>query len=103
MQIDKSATKTMHAGQSEFCANLRTLCSYYRSVADVCRKLNVNRAQFNRYLNGSSRPSSYTIERICDFFGVEPAEIYLSHDHFQQIIKVVPKQKKERPIHSDHV
>ena len=43
-------TKTFHTAQREFCANLRMLCSYYRSVADVCRKLNINRAQFNRYL-----------------------------------------------------
>lgn len=96
-------TRTMHAGQGEFCANLRMLCSYYRSVADVCRKLNLNRAQFNRYLNGSSKPSSHTLERICDFFGVEPAEIYLPRDHFHQIIQVRPKQKAERAIYTEHI
>ena len=96
-------TKIVHDGQSEFCANLRTLCSYYRSVADVCRKLNLNRAQFNRYLNGTSKPSSHTIERICDFFGVEPAEIYLPREHFHQIVQVRPKQRKERAIYSEHV
>jgi transcriptional regulator with XRE-family HTH domain len=93
----------MHPGQREFCANLRMLCSYYRSVADVCRKLNVNRAQFNRYLNGTSKPSSHTLERICDFFGVEPSEIYLPREHFHQIIQVRPKQRTERAIYADHV
>ena len=94
-----SRIRGVHAGQHEFCENLRMLCTYYRSVADVCRKLNVNRAQFNRYLNGTSKPSSHTLERICDFFGVEPAEIYLPREHFHQIIQVRPKQRTERAIY----
>lgn len=98
-----AAPRAIHTGQGEFCANLRMLCSYYRSVADVCRKLNLNRAQFNRYLNGSSKPSSHTLERICDFFGVETTEIYLPHDHFHQIIQVRPKQKAERAIYTEHI
>ncbi|NEX63883.1 helix-turn-helix domain-containing protein [Noviherbaspirillum galbum] len=93
----------VHPGQREFAANLRTLCSYYRSVADVCRKLNLNRAQFNRYLNGTSKPSSHTLERICDFFGVEAAEIYLPRDHFRQIVQVRPRQRAERAVYADHV
>lgn len=95
--------KAPSAAQREFCENLRMLCSYYRSVADVCRKLNINRAQFNRYLNGTSKPSSYTLERICDFFGVEPAEIYLPREHFHQIVQVRPRQKAERAPYADHV
>ena len=27
--------------------NLKLLCSHYRSIAEVCRKLAINRAQFN--------------------------------------------------------
>ncbi|WP_414691737.1 helix-turn-helix domain-containing protein [Noviherbaspirillum sp.] len=79
------------------------LCSYYRSVADVCRKLNINRAQFNRYLNGTSKPSSHTLERICDFFGVEPAEIYLPREHFHQIVQVRPRQRTERAVYASHI
>jgi transcriptional regulator with XRE-family HTH domain len=103
--LDSNATSSasMHPGQREFCANLRMLCSYYRSVADVCRKLNLNRAQFNRYLNGTSKPSSHTLERICNFFGVEPSEIYLPREHFHQIIQVRPRQRTERAIYVDHV
>lgn len=98
-----AATSTAQAAQREFCANLRMLCSYYRSVADVCRKLNLNRAQFNRYLNGTSRPSNHTLERICDFFGVEPSEIYLPHEHFHQIVQVRPKQRGERVAYAGHI
>lgn len=57
--------KTMHAAQHEFCENLHMLCSNYRSIAGVCRKLGINRAQFNRYLNGAGKPSSHTLRRGC--------------------------------------
>ena len=47
-------------------ANLRLLCSHYRSIAEVCRKLAINRAQFNKYLAGQSRPTPYNLKRICE-------------------------------------
>jgi len=52
----KPVVQSVHASQVEFCENLRFACGYYRSVAEVCRKLEINRAQFNRYLNGSTTP-----------------------------------------------
>ena len=55
---------------TDFSANLNLLCSYQRSIAEVCRKLKLNRQQFNRYLNGQSRPSRHNMRRICDYFGV---------------------------------
>jgi transcriptional regulator with XRE-family HTH domain len=55
--------------------NLKLLCSHYRSIAEVCRKLTINRAQFNKYLSGQSRPTAYNLTRICDFFGVEAYEL----------------------------
>lgn len=103
MPTTPEPTKSVHAAQREFSANLHMLCSYYRSVADVCRKLNINRAQFNRYLNGTSKPSSHTLERICDFFGVEPSEIYLPRNHFRQIVQVRPKQRPDRAIYTAHI
>ena len=36
------------AMHEDFARNLRLLCSYYRSVAEVCRRLEINRPQFNR-------------------------------------------------------
>ncbi|HJV53493.1 MAG TPA: helix-turn-helix transcriptional regulator [Noviherbaspirillum sp.] len=101
--MPSGANSTAQAAQREFSANLRMLCSYYRSVADVCRKLNLNRAQFNRYLNGTSKPSNHTLERICDFFGVEPSEIYLPREHFHQIVQVRPRQRGERAVYADHI
>ncbi|WP_346836874.1 helix-turn-helix transcriptional regulator [Microbulbifer sp. SAOS-129_SWC] len=73
---------------SNFSQNLRLLCSFYRSIAEVCRRMGVNRAQFNKYLNGDTRPSHYTLTKICDFFGVEPHEIQMPHEQFAQIVRV---------------
>jgi hypothetical protein len=40
-------------------SNLRYLCGYHRSVAEVCRRVAINRQQFNKYLAGAgSNPFS---------------------------------------------
>ncbi|MBT1444409.1 helix-turn-helix transcriptional regulator [Shewanella sp. JM162201] len=75
----------------EFAKNLRLLCSYYRSVAEVCRRLDINRPQFNRYLSGKYRPSAHSLRRLCDFFGVEEHEILMPHSQFQLLIQVRPR------------
>ncbi|QGZ28940.1 helix-turn-helix domain-containing protein [Stutzerimonas stutzeri] len=67
-------------------ANLKLLCSHYRSIAEVCRKLGINRAQFNKYLNGQSRPTAHNLKRICDFFGVEGYELGLPSEQFTQLV-----------------
>ncbi|MBX9408889.1 helix-turn-helix transcriptional regulator [Pseudomonas baetica] len=69
-------------------ANLRLLCSHYRSVAEVCRKLRINRGQFNKYLCGKSIPTPFNLKRICDFFGVEEFEIVLPSEQFVALIGV---------------
>jgi transcriptional regulator with XRE-family HTH domain len=63
-------------------ANLKLLCSHYRSVAEVCRKIRINRGQFNKYLCGKSFPTPFNLKRICDFFGVEECEIMLPAEQF---------------------
>lgn len=95
--------RTPRATQNDFRKNLRLLCGFYRSIADVCRKLRINRAQFTRYLNGESKPSSHSLHRICEFFGVEPAEIYLPPNQFQNIIEAKPRQRAEHAIYEEHV
>ena len=73
---------------NDFAANLSLLCSHYPSIADVCRRLGLNRQQFNKYLNGSSRPSRHNMLRIGDFFGVTEAEIMLENSQFEQLLCV---------------
>ncbi|MGO3343994.1 MAG: helix-turn-helix domain-containing protein [Marinomonas sp.] len=74
----------------DFKDNLRLLCSYYKSTSEVCRRLGINRPQFNRYLSGTNRPSANTMRRFCDFFGVEHYEIVLPHHQFLRLVQVRP-------------
>lgn len=57
--------------------NLRHLCAKHPSVADICRRIGINRQQFNKYLAGASLPSPRNLARICGFFGLEPDDLYL--------------------------
>lgn len=75
-----------------FTPNLKHLCSFYRSISDVCRRLNIHRGQFNKYLNGNSFPSPFNLKRICDFFGVEGYEIALPTEQF--VLLVSDRERK---------
>ncbi|WP_028238793.1 helix-turn-helix domain-containing protein [Stutzerimonas azotifigens] len=81
-------------------ANLRLLCSHYRSIAEVCRKLAINRAQFNKYLNGQSQPTPYNLKRIGDFFGVEGYELGLPPEQFVRLVGARPAEAR-RPAPAD--
>jgi len=93
----------------DFGRNLRLLCSYYKSVAEVCRRLQINRPQFNRYLGGRYKPSANTMRRFCEFFGVEEHEILLPHAQFQRLVQVRPRSPVAEPddapetVHLDHL
>ena len=76
--------------------NLRLLCSYHKSIAEVCRQLGVNRSQFNRYLNGETFPSLRSMRRMCDFFGVEESEILLPHGQFSELVRLKPSESGVR-------
>lgn len=69
-----------------FAANLKLACSHYRSISEVCRQLSINRAQFNKYLSGQSRPTAFNLKRIGDFFGVEDYELNLPPEQFTRLI-----------------
>ena len=70
-----------------FRSNLKFLCGHYKSIAGVCRRLEINRQQFNKYLGGQSAPSPYNLRKICEFFGVDEGEIYEPHEAFVRIFK----------------
>src|SRR5688572_20333441 len=80
-----------------FSENLRLLCSYTRSVSHVCRHLDINRQQFARYLNGETLPSLHNVRKICDFFGVEEAEIFLPPARFRPIVSTRPASRSGPP------
>ena len=68
--------------QIDLSQNLKLLCSFEKSVSEVCRAIDINRQQFNKYLSGASKPSAFNLQRICDYFEMPPAELYLSHSEF---------------------
>ncbi|MEH6629074.1 MAG: helix-turn-helix domain-containing protein [Motiliproteus sp.] len=82
--------------------NLRLLCSYYKSIAEVSRRLGISRPQFNRYLSGRFRPAANTLRRICDFFGLEEHEILLPHSQFERLVQVRPKQQNRAESLPEH-
>lgn len=75
---------------TDFSQNLRLLCSYRPSISTVGRDLGINRSQLNRYLSGASAPRPALMQRICDYFGVEPHEIILPAEDFAGILR--PRQ-----------
>lgn len=81
----------------DFVANLRLLCSYYPSIAEVCRRLTINRAQFNRYLSGRYRPSHAALQRICHFFGVTTEDIALPHHDFRALVQTGQLNREATP------
>ncbi|MBN8629380.1 MAG: helix-turn-helix transcriptional regulator [Rhodobacterales bacterium] len=68
--------------------NLRYLCARHPSVADICRRIGINRQQFNKYLAGASLPSPRNLARICGFFGLEPNDLYLPRHDFAALTEM---------------
>ncbi|TNF06650.1 MAG: XRE family transcriptional regulator, partial [Gammaproteobacteria bacterium] len=70
------------SSQQGFGRNLQYLCGFYKSVAEVCRRIDINRQQFNKYLSGQAIPSPFNLRKICAFFGVDEEEIFADHESF---------------------
>lgn len=79
--------------QQDIARNLKLLCSYAPSIAEVCRSLGINRQQFTKYLSGTSRPSARNIRRICDYFGVDEEELFLPHGRFAELVSLRPRAR----------
>lgn len=62
--------------------NLKLMCDQYASIAHVCREIEINRQQFNRYLNGETRPSAHSLRRIAGFFAIPATDLDLEPQVF---------------------
>ena len=67
--------------------NLRLLCGSKKSISEVCRRTEINRQQFNKYLSGASRPSAFNVEKICRFFEIDEHELVLPHGRFRDTFR----------------
>ena len=72
--------------KQNFAINLRLICQQYRSVAEVCRLLEMNRQQFNKYLSGKIYPSKHNLSRICQFLKLSEEQLNSSPDKFRQLV-----------------
>lgn len=69
MRKSPPAKPAGHTTSEVFAENLRQLVSGEKSVSAVCRALEINRTQFNRYLSGEAHPRPEVLEKICVHFG----------------------------------
>ena len=74
------------AAKPNFATNLRLICDQHRSVAHVCRSLEINRQQFNKYLSGQIYPSKHNLKRVCEFFKLSEDELNLEPRAFAELV-----------------
>lgn len=72
---------------AEFSANLRLLCNREGSISQVCRKIGVNRQQFNKYLSGLHMPSPRNLRLIANYFGVSVQVIFSDPEEFSMLLE----------------
>ncbi len=79
----------MEFGRRDACAfgaNLRTLCEQGGSVTAICRKININRQQFNKYLSGKHVPSDANLRIIANHFGLSIAILFSDPDELRTLV-----------------
>lgn len=86
---------------NNFSRNLKYLCAQYESVSEVCRALKINRQQFNKYLNNSTKPSPKNLRRICDLFKRNEYDLFLPAKEFQLLLGQ-SQQSSFESIFSEH-
>ena len=74
--------------------NLRQLTSRIGSANYVCRELDINRQQFEKYLKGRSLPSAATIKRICAYFNISEEELFAANSESE--VEALPEQPVAR-------
>lgn len=74
------------ARMANFAANLRHICDQRGSISFICRKIQINRQQFNKYLAGQHLPSSANIRAIANHFSLDADLLFAEHDEFRAII-----------------
>lgn len=64
-------------GHANISLNLSYLASRFSSIAEFCRALSINRQQFNKYAAGQHVPARKIIQRIAQYFVIEPEALLL--------------------------
>ncbi|WP_433850764.1 helix-turn-helix domain-containing protein [Brucella pseudogrignonensis] len=69
-----------------FAANLRTLCDQHGSISAICRKIKMNRQQFNKYLSGTHIPSDANLRLIANHFGLSTTMLFSNPDELRTLV-----------------
>lgn len=72
---------------ADFAANLRFLCERQGSISTVCRRIGLNRQQFNKYLSGLHLPSPQNMSLIANFFGVSVSILFSPAFEFRTLVE----------------
>ncbi len=75
------------ARATHFAANLRLACEQQGSISQICRKIRINRQQFNKYLSGRHMPSAGNVRLIANHFGLSPEVMLANHDSFRALVE----------------
>ena len=82
-------------------SNLRHLVNSFGSISEFCRAVEINRQQFNKYLNGRSLPSPRNLRRICDHTGMSESDLFLPVNEFAgRCTKPHQEEKTGSPLFS---
>jgi len=74
--------------------NLQTLADSFESISGFCRKLAINRQQFNKYIAGQHLPSQKVLQKIARYFMMEPQHLALAPRAFLEFYE---GQEQELP------
>lgn len=85
--IDEAENTVTDARMENLAANLRLLCERQGSISQICRKVGINRQQFNKYLSGRHMPSATNIRIIANHFGLGAEVLFADHDHFRALVE----------------
>jgi transcriptional regulator with XRE-family HTH domain len=72
---------------AHFASNLRFLCERQSSISNVCRKIGLNRQQFNKYLSGVHIPSPQNLRLIANYFGLSVNFLFSEPEEFKSLIE----------------
>ncbi|MDE2578242.1 MAG: helix-turn-helix transcriptional regulator [Hyphomicrobiales bacterium] len=71
------ATANFERFKRHFAKTLKELSSSNGSINRVCADLKINRQQFAKYLSGATLPSVYILQRVIDYFDVDPKIFFI--------------------------
>jgi transcriptional regulator with XRE-family HTH domain len=77
-----------------FAENLHRLVTGRGTITQACVGMNINRQQFNKYLNGSVLPNEATMKKLLTYFAVELQELFQDQNsvslHSNKVLIAIP-------------